>query len=198
MRIEQVPELGVVEDEPAVVADGRVPLGAGAEALLSRGHPFLMFLCASRQPFLRRRVLLCLNSPSLEHAVPTPRWDVQRVPWLGDALWLSFGSVQKRSWPHVRLGCRLTRARVCARKLVPHSASFFSCERCDFAAHDPYGSTLPCRAALRRCGQPLWATAGANSARTPRITRIVLALAAKKALKPTHDGRFAIHLLCIR
>ena len=41
VRIQQVPELGMVEDEPAVVADGRVALGAGAEALFSRRHLFL-------------------------------------------------------------------------------------------------------------------------------------------------------------
>ena len=76
--IQQVPELGMVEDEPAVVADGRVPLYAGAEALLSRGHPFFVFTGAPRQRSIRRRVLLCLNSPSLEHAVPTPPWYVQR------------------------------------------------------------------------------------------------------------------------
>ena len=55
--IQQVPELGMVEDEPAVVADGRVPLYAGAEALLPRRHPFFVFAGAPRQPFLRRRVL---------------------------------------------------------------------------------------------------------------------------------------------
>ena len=38
----------MVEDEPAVVADGRVPLYAGAEALLSRGHPFFLCLRAPR------------------------------------------------------------------------------------------------------------------------------------------------------
>ena len=80
VRIQQVPELGMVEDEPAVVADGRVALRARAEALLPRGHPFFMFAGAPRQRSIRRRVLLCLNSPSLEHAVPTPRWDVQRAP----------------------------------------------------------------------------------------------------------------------
>ena len=36
-----------------------------------------------------------------------------------------------------------------------------------FAAHDPYGSALPCRAALRRCGQSLRATAPANSIDLP-------------------------------
>jgi len=41
VRIQQVPERRVVEDEPAVVADGRVALRARAEALLSRRHPFL-------------------------------------------------------------------------------------------------------------------------------------------------------------
>ena len=78
--IQQVPELRVVEDEPAVVADGRVALRAGAEALLSRGHPFFVFAGAPRQRFLRRRVLLCFNSPHFEHAVPTPPWYVQRAP----------------------------------------------------------------------------------------------------------------------
>ena len=39
--IQQVPELRMVEDEPAVVADGRVALGARAEALLPCGHLFL-------------------------------------------------------------------------------------------------------------------------------------------------------------
>ena len=59
VRIQQVPELGMVEDEPAVVADGRVPLGAGAEALFSRGHPFFVFagargslLSTSARPFM--------------------------------------------------------------------------------------------------------------------------------------------------
>ena len=65
MGVEQVPERRVVEDEPAVVADGRVALRAGAEALLSRRHPFFVFAGAPRQPFRRRRVLLCLNSPHL-------------------------------------------------------------------------------------------------------------------------------------
>ena len=65
MRIQQVLEGRMVEDEPAVVADGRVALRAGAEALLSRRHPFFVFAGAPRQPFRRRRVLLCLNSPHL-------------------------------------------------------------------------------------------------------------------------------------
>ena len=57
VRIQQVPELGMVEDEPAVVADGRVPLYALSQALLAGRHPFFMFAGAPRQPFLRRRVL---------------------------------------------------------------------------------------------------------------------------------------------
>ena len=40
-----------------VVADRRVPLGAGAEALFPRRHLLFMFAAAPRQPFLRRRVL---------------------------------------------------------------------------------------------------------------------------------------------
>ena len=39
--VEQVPEGWVVEDEPAVVADGRVSLYARAEALFSCRHPFV-------------------------------------------------------------------------------------------------------------------------------------------------------------
>ena len=57
VRIQQVPERRVVEDEPAVVADGRVALGAGAEALLAGGHPWFMFAGAPRQRSIRRRVL---------------------------------------------------------------------------------------------------------------------------------------------
>ena len=56
--VEQVPELGMVEDEPAVVADGRVPLYAGAEALLPRGHLFFCLrasaaaFATSARPFM--------------------------------------------------------------------------------------------------------------------------------------------------
>ncbi len=43
VRIQQVPELRVVEEQLAVVADGGVPLYAGAEALFAGRHPFFMF-----------------------------------------------------------------------------------------------------------------------------------------------------------
>ena len=45
VRIQQVPELRVVEQQLAVVADGRVSLDARAEALFPRGHPFFLFAC---------------------------------------------------------------------------------------------------------------------------------------------------------
>ena len=55
----------MVEDEPAVVADGRVPLYARAEALLPCGHFVFMLAGAPLQPFFVGASFLCLNSPHL-------------------------------------------------------------------------------------------------------------------------------------
>ena len=165
--IQQVPELRMVEDEPAVVADGRVALRAGAEALLPRRHLFLWLRAPRGSRFFVDASFLCLNSPHLST-------QFLRLPGMfkGGTLGEAF-MADLWQCPNVFLATRWVLDDSCplfARKLVsqyarPQCAFGFAAT---FAAHDPYGSTLPCSAALRHCGQTLWATTAANSARAPQ------------------------------
>ena len=91
----------MVEDEPAVVADGGVALRAGAEALLSRRHPFFMFVRPAAAINYVGASFYTLTAPHLStQFLRLP--GMFKGPQLRDVLKLLYGSVQMCFWPCVK------------------------------------------------------------------------------------------------